>query len=178
LHGVGTLLDWVQNNGGKLDQLLTGQSSLSAEFKQEAELKFHEYLACVSKLLDDRDQTAAPGLISVRTLDRSAWNPVGYFKQTYILTPYCECVRNIHPCEDGQVKFIGDKMWWKKTAPWIARSTKLLAAGLQLAFAGMPLALGAEAVKAIEDEVKFMEELTKHLEMEIPKAEKNAGADL
>src|SRR6185369_7600559 len=144
LHGVGTLLDWVQQNNGKLDQLLHGQATLVVEFKQEAELKLHEYLACMSQMLDDRDHTAAPGLILLTTKDRSRWNPVGYFKSTYVLTPYCECEGNIHACDDGAVTFTKDKTWWGKSAPWIARSVKLLAAGLQLGFTGMPLALGSE----------------------------------
>jgi hypothetical protein len=127
----------------------------------------------MSQMLDDRDHTAAPGLICLMAKDCSPWNPVGYFKRTYILTPYCECEGNIHACEDGNVEFTKDRDWWKKTAPWIARSTKLLAAGLQLGFAGMPLALGAEAAKVIEDEVKFMEELTKHLEIETPEEGKD-----
>lgn len=176
LRGVGSLLDWVNVNGGKLDELLKGQAALSAEFKQEAESKLHDYLALMSQMLDDRDFTAAPGLIAVRTKDRSAWNPVGYVKQTYVLVPYCESEGKIHACEDGHVEFTKDKAWWRATAPWIARSTKLLAAGLQLAFAGMPLALGAEVAKAVEDEVKFMEELTKHIELEVPKGEKEADA--
>lgn len=174
LHGVGTLLEWVQQSGGKLDQLLRGQTALSAEFKQEAELKLHEYLALTSQMLDDREFTAAPGLIAVRTKDRSAWNPTRYFRQTYVLVPYCECEGKLHACEHGQVEFTKDKPWWLATTPWIARSTKLLSAGLHLAFAGMPLALGADVAKAVEDEVKFMKELTKHLELEVPKERKEA----
>ena len=168
LRGVGSLLDWVRLNSEKMDQLLQAQSTLSAEFRQEAELKLFEYLACMSKMLDERDHTAAPGLISITTIDRSPWNPTGYFNKTYVLTPYCECEGNIHPCEDAKVEFTRDKAWWAKTAPWIARGTKVLAAGLQLGFAGMPLTMDAGAVDAIKDQVKFMEELSKHLELEMP----------
>jgi GTPase SAR1 family protein len=175
LRGVGSLLDWVKANGGKMDQLLEAQSALFAEFRQEAELKLLEYLSCMSQMLDDRDHTAVPGLISITTTDRSPWNPVGYFRKTYVLTPFCECEGNIHVCEDAKVEFTKDRAWWAKTAPWIAKGTKLLAAGLQLAFAGMPLALGAEAADAMKDQVKFMQELTKHLELEAPK--KNEGTE-
>jgi hypothetical protein len=168
LRGVGSLLDWVDVNGSRIEQLLQGQSELAAEFKQEAELKLHEYLACVGEMLDDRDHTAAPGLISIMTKDRSPWNPVGYFKKTYVLTPFCECEGNIHACEDGKVEFTKDRPWWEKSAPWIARGTKLLAAGLQLGFAGMPLILGAAAADAVKNEVKLMEELTKHLGLKMP----------
>jgi hypothetical protein len=178
LRGIGTLLDWVNTNSEKLDELLRGQAELSAEFKQETELRFHEYLGRMSQLLDDREQTAAPGLISVSTKDRSPWDPTRYFTQTYTLTPYCEWPGNIHACQDGQVEFTRDKAWWQKTAPWIARSTKLLAAGLQLGFAGMPLVVGAGVMKAIENDVKFMEALTKHLELEVPKPEKDSGAEM
>jgi Leucine-rich repeat (LRR) protein len=177
LRGVGALLDWVNVNGGKMDQLLQAQSALTAEFKQEAELKLHEYLALTSQMLDDRDYTAAPGLISISTKDRSKWNPAGYFKKTYVLTPYCECKGNIHPCEDGHVEFTKDRDWWEKTAPWIARGTKLLSAGLQLAFAGMPLALGNEVFDVIKDDVKFMDELTKHMELKEGDKEDLSGAE-
>jgi hypothetical protein len=160
-----------------LDQLLHGQATFTVEFKQEAELKLHEYLACMSQMLDDRDHTAAPGLILLTTKDRNRWNPAGYFKSTYVLTPYCECEGNIHACDDGAVTFTKDKKWWGRSAPWIARSVKLLAAGLQLGFAGMPLALGSEAAKELEDQVKFMEELTKHVELEAPKEGKDVDSE-
>ena len=177
LRGVGTLVEWVEHNSEKLDQLLHGQAALAAEFKQEAELKLHEYLSCMSQMLDDRDHTAAPGLILITTKDRSRWNPTSYFKSTYILTPYCECEGNIHACNDGSVEFTKDKNWWKTTAPWIAHATKVLAAGLQLGFAGMPLALGSAAAKEVEDQVKFMEELTKHLDLEVAKESIDMGID-
>jgi internalin A len=176
MRDVGTLIDWVHTNSDKLDQLLRAQADLPAEFKQQVELKFHEYLACVSDMLDDREHTAAPGLISVTIKDGSPWNPATYFKQTYVLTPYCECDGNIHACPDGSVTFTKDKAWWAKTAPWIARSMKLLSAGLQLGFAGMPLALG-EATKAIENEVKFMDKLAGHMKLEVPKSQENELAD-
>ncbi len=176
LNSNGALLDWVHANGSKLDQLLLGQTALSAEFKQEAELKLQQYLAFSNELLDDRDYTAAPGLISIRTKDRSKWNPKGYFKQTYLLTPYCENPGHIHSCEDGRVEFIRDRAWWATSAPWIARGTKLLSAGLQLAFAGMPLALGKEAFEAIKDDVEFMDKLAE--KMELKEGEEKASADV
>jgi hypothetical protein len=148
-----------------LDQLLQAQFALSAEFKQEAELKLLEYLALTSQMLDDRDYTAAPGLISINTKDRSKFNLAGYFKKTYVLTPYCECKGKIHACKDGCVEFKKDLPWWEKTAPWVARGTKLLSAGISLAFAGMPVALGSEVFDTIKDDVHFMGELSKHLEL-------------
>lgn len=163
---IGKLLGWVIDNRGKVNQLVEDQANLLPEIKQQLELKLHEYLRHTSQMLDDRDYTSAPGLISISTNRRSRWNPASYFKKTYVLTPFCECEGNIHPCEDGQVEFTKDQKWWESTAPWIARGSKVLAAGLQLAFAGMPLALGKEVFDAIKDDVKFMGELTKHMELE------------
>ena len=177
LRSIGALVDWVNVNGNKLNELLQSQSALSAEFKQEAELKLHEYLALTSEMLDDRDHTAAPGLISISTKDRSKWNPAGYFKKTYILTPYCECKGNIHPCEDGSVPFKKNQKWWEKTAPWMARGTKLLAAGLQLGFAGMPLALGSKVFDVVKNDVELMKELAKHVELNQGDKKELAGAD-
>jgi hypothetical protein len=149
-----------------MDQLLQAQSALAAEFRQEAELKLHEYLTLTSQMLDDRDFTAAPGLISINTKDRSKWNPAGYFNKTYVLTPYCECKGNIHACKDGCVEFTKDRAWWEKTAPWVARGTKLLTAGITLAVAGMPLALGNDVFDVVKDDVHFMGELAKHMELQ------------
>lgn len=177
VRGMNALFDWAQHHSTQLEQVLLGQATLSAEFKQEAELKLHEYLNCMSAMLDDRDHTAAPGLISIMTKDRSAWNPIGWFEKTYILTPFCECEGNIHACEDGNVEFKKDKAWWVATAPWIARGTKLLAAGLQVAYAGMPLAFGTEAAKAVEAEVKLMQALTKHMELETPKETRDDASE-
>jgi hypothetical protein len=109
LQNTQSLLAWVQTNSTQLELVLRKQVALSAEFKQEAELKLHEYLRCMSTMLDDRDFTEAPGLNSIMTKDRSPWNPTRFFNQIYILTPYCECEGNIHPCEDGKVEFTQDK---------------------------------------------------------------------
>jgi internalin A len=174
-QNIGKLLDWVEERRGEIDRLVRDQARLLPEIKQELDLKLHEYLGYTSQMLDDRDYTAAPGLISISTKDRSKWNPASYFKKTYFLTPYCESNGNIHPCEDGRVEFTKDREWWEKTAPWVARGTKLLSAGLQLAFAGMPLALGAQVFEAVKDDVKFMNELSKHLELQ-PVIHEAAGA--
>ncbi|HEX5703478.1 MAG TPA: leucine-rich repeat domain-containing protein [Pyrinomonadaceae bacterium] len=172
---LGKLLVWVDDSSDKLDQLVRDQANLIPEIKQQVELKLHDYLGFVSDMLDDRNFTSAPGIISISTRDQSRWNPASYFKKTYLLTPFCESLDNIHPCEDGQVEFMKDREWWEKTAPWIARGTKVLAAGLQLAFAGMPLALEPQTFDAIKDHVKLMNELTKHMELKAD-TDRTAGA--
>lgn len=166
LRGIGALLDWTNDNSDKLNRLLQGQAALPAQFQQEAQLKLHEYLALTSQMLDNRDFTAAPGLIAIRAQDRRPWNAADYFQQTYLLTPYCECPGNIHPILDGQVPFRKDRAWWAKSAHWIARGTKLLSVGIQLALAGMPLAIGSEAFEAIKDDAEFMDKLAEHMEWE------------
>ena len=100
---IGTLLGWVDENRQKVDQLLQGQAHILPEFKQEAELKLHEYLRFINQMLDDRDLASAPAIFTMSTSDRSKWNPQSYFTKTYVLTPFCECDHNIHPCEDGRV---------------------------------------------------------------------------
>lgn len=107
-------------------------------------------------------------MMSIATKDRSTWNPVTWFKLTYVLTPFRECQGNIHRCDDGKVEFTRDREWWHKSAPWVARATRLLAAGLRLGIAGMPLALGSEAADAVKNETQFMEALTDHLELQQP----------
>jgi GTPase SAR1 family protein len=164
-QNIGRFMNSVEERQEGVEQLIQDRANLLPEIKQELELKLHEYLSFTSQMLDDREQTAAPGIVSVTTKDRSKWNPASYFTKTYFLTPYCECPDNIHSCEDGRVEFTRDRDWWERTAPHIARGTRLLAAGLQLAFAGMPLALGPQLFDSIKEDVKFMNELTKHLEL-------------
>jgi Leucine-rich repeat (LRR) protein len=175
VRGLGTLIEWTEAHSEQLHELIRGQCNLSAEFRQQLELKMREYLAQMNELLDDREATAAPGIISIRTKDRSPWNPVSYFKKTYVITPYCESDEGIHACEDGCVEFTRDRVWWRKTAPWIARGTKLLSAGLQIGLAGMPLAVGSEAAKHIDGEIKLMAALGKHLALDEPLIEEDDG---
>ena len=172
------LLSWLDEQRENVQQLINDQANLLPAIKQQLDLKLHEYLAYTSQMLDDRDYAAAPGIISISTKNRSQWNPASYFQKTYILTPFCECEGNIHPCDDGQVTFTKDREWWEKAAPWIARATKLLAAGLQLAFAGMPLVLSPRVFDVIKDDVKFMGELTKHIELETDSKNMSTAADI
>ena len=137
-----------------------------AELRQELELKLREYLGHMSELLDERHRTAAPCLFSLAPVDGSAWNPNSYFRQKYVLTPFCECDGNIHRHEPGRVEFTKNKKWWDATAPWIARGTKMLAVGLQLAFAGMPLLIGQQAYDLVKNDVTFMKQLSRHIELE------------
>ncbi len=176
-ENIVTLLSWTTENQGILNQLLGQQANILPELKQQAELKLHEYLGFMSDMLDDRDHTAAPALISITRKDRSVWNPAAYFKNTYVLTPYCENEQRIHACDDGKVEFTKNQAWWEKTAPWIARGVKVLAAGLQLAFAGMPMALGTPVADVVKNEVKFMEALTKQMELKAPEKDKSSKID-
>lgn len=172
IQNISTLLGWAKQNNHLLEQVRQGQEALAPEIKQEMELKLREYLGYIGQMLDDREFTSAPGIISINTVDRSAWNPETYFKKKYVLTPFCECEQNIHPCEDGHVEFAKDREWWAKTAPWIARGTKVLSVGLQLAFAGMPVAMTASTFNAINEDVAFMNALAKHIELKADGADK------
>lgn len=170
LQNVQTLIGWVESNDQKLETLLAQQENLSVEFKQESESKLHEYLSLMDQMLDDREFTAAPGLILITTREGRWWNPKDAIQQNYTLTPYCECEGNIHPCDDGKVEFTRDRDWWKASAPWMVRAVKVLSAGTLLGLAGIPLAIGVEAAKEIEGEVKFMQELAKLLKLEASKS--------
>ena len=162
IQNIGTIVRWVDENQGTLDELLKNQAHLTPAFQQELDQKLREYLAHVDEMLDGRQQTAAPGIFSLAPVDGSRWNPKSYFKAKYALTPFCECEGNIHACDDGKFEFQKNKQWWDKTAPWIARGTKILSVGLQLAITGMPLAVGDAAYEAVKHDVTFMKELAKH----------------
>ncbi len=172
---VAQLLHWADQNNQLLEKVQAGQETLAPELKQQIDLKLREYLGYIGQMLDDRDFASAPGIISINTVDRSAWNPKTYFKKKYVLTPFCENEHNIHPCEDGAVEFAKEREWWTKTAPWIARGTKVLSVGLQLAFAGMPVAMGASTFAAIREDVALMNELAKDLDLKAGGAD--GGAD-
>lgn len=166
LHKVDQLLEWADQHQEMLQQLQDDQASLAPEVRQELEAKLREYLGHMSDMLDERHEKSAPSVFSIGTEDGSPWNPKTYFRQTYVLTPWCECEDGMHRHDAGRVPFPTNRDWWDKTAPWIARGTKLLATGLQLAFAGMPLALGDEVYDVVKNDVTFMKELTKQVELE------------
>ncbi len=165
IKNITTLLDWAEQHQQTLRQLQVDQAKLAPEIRQELESKLREYLGHMSDMLDERHQKSAPSVFSIGTQEGSPWNPKTYFKQTYVLTPWCEHEGGMHRHLPGQVRFPTNQEWWNKTAPWIARGTKVLATGLQLAFAGMPLAVGDDVYGAVKNEVTFMKELTKHLEL-------------
>ncbi len=164
MNRLDSLSQWIAENHHVLEQILTGQEQIVPAFQQELQLKLNDYLGAFDELLDDRDFTSAPGIVSIHTQSRSRWNPTSYFTETFILTPYCECVGAPHPCDDGQVTFTRDKAWWEKSAPWVSRGTKLLASGLLLAFTGVP-AVDPSVFEGIKEDVDFMKELAKHLEL-------------
>ena len=176
IHNIGVLLDWADRHQQRLDQLLEDQQSLAPELRQELELKLREYLGHMSDMLDERSQKSAPSVFSIGTKDGKRWNPKTYFRKKYVLTPWCECEGEMHRHDAGQIEFPTNRDWWDKTAPWIARGTKVLATGLQFAFAGMPLALGDEVYGVVKNDVTFMKEFTKHLDLAVPTSD--TGRDL
>ncbi|MHC4697245.1 MAG: COR domain-containing protein, partial [Planctomycetota bacterium] len=174
IQDISTLLGWANENNRVLEDVRQGQESLAPQIKQEMEQKLREYLGHIGQMLDDREFTSAPGIISINTVDRSPWNPSTYFTKEYVLTPFCECERNVHPCQNGCVPFSKDRDWWITTAPWIARGTKVLSVGLQLAFGGMPVGMPASVFEAIKNDVAFMNELAKHIELTVDDADGSA----
>ena len=174
-QGITRLLAWASQNSELLEQVRESQEALAPDMRQQMEQKLREYLGYISDILDDREFTSAPAIISINNADRSPWNPKTYFRKEHVLTPFCECEQNIHPCEDGCVAFSRDKEWWVKTAPWIARGTKVLSVGLQLALTGMPLVMVPSASEAIKNDVTFMNELAKHIELQAEA--KDGGAE-
>jgi len=165
IHNINVLLNWADQHQQILEQLQDDHVNLLPEIRQELELKLREYLGHMSDMLDERHQKSAPSVFSIGTQDGSPWNPKTYFKETYVLTPWCECEGQMHRHDAGHVLFSTNRDWWDKTVPWIARGTKVLATGLQLAFAGLPLALGNNVYNVIKNDVTFMKEMTKHLEL-------------
>ncbi len=177
VRDIAALSDWAEMHAVKLDQMLQQHSDVTAEFRQLASSMLEEYLSRMGDLLDDRDFTAAPGLIAVTTKNRSRWNPASYFRQTYSLIPYCEFEGGIHPCEDATVDFTKDQMWWTKTAPIVSSASKLLVAGLLLSYASVPILFGAATASLLKEHVEFMKELTKHFEMKPPDKRAQDGLD-
>ena len=149
----------------KLDQTQSDVNRITPEMKQIFENELHEHLGRIDELLDDRDFTAAPGIIMISPVDRSPWNPKKYIENKYILTPFCEYEQNIHPCRDACVEFTKDKEWWTKTAPWIARGVGVLSVGVQIAVTGMPLMMDDDSYNLIKNDAAFMKELAKHLKL-------------
>jgi Leucine-rich repeat (LRR) protein len=158
-------LIWIDKIHTDVLAVHAGQKTLPAEMKQQAEMGMREYLRMLNEMLDDRDFTSAPGVISLAPVDKSPFNPKNWFEKKYILTPYCESERGVHPVS-FEVPFAKPRIWWDKTAPKLAVGLKVLSAGLSIAFAGVPLAIGDELHDAVKNDVNFMKELAKHIELE------------
>jgi internalin A len=161
------VIEWVEGHELAFEECFGANAQRPAELLQQIELKLREYLGYYGDMLDDREVTAAPGIFSLNVLDRSLWNPSSYFSNVYVLTPFCECDQNIHPCLDGRVEFAMEREWWTKASPWVARAIRVLSVGLQLGCAGLPLATAPAVFDAVKDDVGFMKELARHLELKV-----------
>jgi hypothetical protein len=137
---------------------------LPARIGQEVDTRLRDYLRVFDMMLDDRDFTSAPGVVSLVPADRSPFNPMNWFAKRYLLTPYCESDTGVHPVE-FKVPFKKPPAWWEKTAPGLAFGLKVLSAGLSIGCAGLPLAMGDKLYDSVKNDVAFMKELAKHLEL-------------
>ncbi|GEM_PF-3409717 len=157
-------LVWLDKMYTEVLAARASQNALPAEMRQQVELGMREYLRLHNELLDNRDFSAAPAIVSIAPVDKSAFDPRNWFEKNYILTPYCEWEGGIHR-DYFSVSFKMPRDWWEKTAPKLALGIKVLSAGMQMALAGMPLAVGDSIYEAVRNEVEFMKELVKHLKL-------------
>ena len=164
IKDLASCLVWIDKTHTETVQLREGQERLSAEMAQQIELGMREYLHTFNEMLDDRDFTSAPGVVSIVPADGSSFDPRTWFNCKYVLRPYCESETGVHPV-DFSLSFTKSRPWWEKIAPKLALGVKVLSAGLSIGFAGMPLAVGDDLYKTIKNEVTFMKELAGHLEL-------------
>lgn len=118
------------------------------------------------EMLDNRDFSAAPAIVSIAPVDGSPWNPGNWLSREYVLTPYCEAQGAIHRCQGVCKPFRMPRAWWEKTAPKLALGVRLLGAAVQIALAGLPLAVSPALYEPMKKEADFMKELAKHLKLE------------
>lgn len=141
------------------------QEELPAEFGQQVELKLRNYLGLLNEMLDNRDFNSAPAVVSIVPVDGSGFNPKNWFSKEHVLTPYCEFEGAVHKV-DFSLKFKKTRVWWEKTAPWLAFGVKVLSAGIKIACVGLPLAVDPKIFEEVKNEAEFMKELAGHLELE------------
>ncbi len=159
------LMVWVDKNNDLLERIISGQEKLVPEVGQQMELKLYEYLNYIDKMLDDRQFTSAPGIVLIKPVDGSKWNPKTYFEKEYKVVPFCECKGCEQPCIDVDITFKYDRSWWVKSAPIIAGGTKVLSIGLVAACAGAPLLMGMVGYEAIKYQLAMSKELAKNVEL-------------
>lgn len=145
------------------------QQELSAKVEQKVQLDINTYLSKFDQMMDGRDFTSAPGLVSILPLHQKRFNWNDWFKCEYVLTPYCECEGEVHRCESASVIFKKSRTWWASTAPLLLLGLKTLTVGVTLSAAGAPLAiaaatgattaLAAEVYNDIKPVADFMKEL-------------------
>ncbi len=170
------------------------QQELSADIEQKVRLYLNYYLAQFDTMLDDRDYTSAPGLVSILPLHPpkdfrwQEWFTLrDWFTKEYVLTPYCECPGHVHRCTDASVIFRKNQPWWSTAAPLLSLGFKMFAVGITFATAGAPLAIGAaagttvavgvEVYKDIKPAADFMKELVGHIsKLATASADKAKGA--
>jgi internalin A len=159
------LMVWVDKNNNLLERIISGQEKLVPEIGQQMELKLHEYLNFIDKMLDDREFNSAPGIILIEPVNGSKWNPKTYFGKEYKVVPFCECKGCKHPVIDAGITFKRNRQWWVKCAPIIAGGTKVLSIGLMAACAGTPLLIGKVGYEAVKYQIAMSKELAKHIEL-------------
>jgi hypothetical protein len=164
IKDVSDCLVWIDKMHAEVQNVREDQKTLPAAMRQQVEMGMREYLHMLNEMLDDRDFTAAPRVVSIAPQDGSVFDPKNWLEKHYLLTPYCEAEMGVHST-DFHIPFTMSPDWWQKTAPKLAVGVRVLSAGLLIGLAGLPLALGDELYATVKNDAKFMRELARHLEL-------------
>jgi internalin A len=162
---VRSVLVRINGVADSVEEIKSTTEQLPATIGQQVDLAFRDYLDVLNEMLDNRDFSSAPAIVSIIPADGSKFNPKSWFNKEYILRPYCEYEGGVHNT-DFSVTFKKPKKWWEKTAPKLALGVKLLSAGLRIGFAGLPMGVDANLFDEMKSEVGFMKELAGHLKLE------------
>lgn len=162
---VRSVLVRINGVADSVEEIKSRTGQLPATVGQQVDLAFRDYLDVLNEMLDNRDFSSAPAIVSIIPADGSKFNPKSWFNKEYILRPYCEYEGGVHSI-DFSVTFKKPKKWWEKTAPKLALGVKLLSAGLRIGFAGLPMGVDANLFDEMKNEVGFMKELAGHLKLE------------
>ena len=162
---VRSVLVRINRITNSVEEIKSRTGQLPATIEQQVDLAFRDYIDVLNEMLDNRDFSSAPAVVSIIPADGSKFNPKSWFNKEYILRPYCEYEGGVHNINFG-ITFKKPKKWWEKTAPKLALGVKLLSAGLRIGFAGLPMGVDANLFDEMKNEVGFMKELAGHLKLE------------
>lgn len=150
-RGQGEIVKAVENN----------YQSLSAQLRTLLSQTDERFAGLMNALTDEARE--GPRLFSIVPVDRSAFNPNGWVKQSFRVTLWCEHARLPLPLlnrsdKEGVYQFDVTREWFAKAAPFLKVLAGTLSLMLPVAASATKLALDEDTYKSLENQLDFGKE--------------------